>query len=158
MKLEKKLNILHTGPIVSKGLQIDISTNKGTQDLLFSEGETLKLYVQANRPCYLRIVYYLVDKSRILLLDNYYMDTSKVNKIYEIPYEFQCIKPFGAEVLSLNAQEERFETLRIQRSEEGYDFIEENIEQIVANNRALKKVNNISIYRAEKHITITTMK
>jgi hypothetical protein len=137
-------------------LQVDIITNKGTDTQIFSEGEMLKLFVRANRECYLRLIYHLADGNKVLLLDNYYINRDKVNQVYELPYTFECADPFGVETLQLNAQTETFEPLST-RAENGYELILENTEQILVKTRGFKKKEG-EVLKAEEFIVFTTMK
>jgi hypothetical protein len=137
-------------------LKVDILTNKGKEGQIYSEGETMKLFVRANRECYVRFIYHLADGNKVLLLDNYYINRDKVNQVYELPYTFECAGPFGVETLQLNAQTEMFEPLTV-RSEDGYDFIQENTEQILVKTRGFKKKEG-EVLKAEEIVMFTTMK
>jgi hypothetical protein len=137
-------------------LQVEVLTNKGKDGQIFSEGEMMKLFVRANRECYVRFIYHLADGSKVLLLDNYYINRDKVNQVYELPYTFECAEPFGVETLQLNAQTEVFEPLTV-RSESGYDFIQENTEQILVKTRGFKKKEG-EVLKAEEIVMFTTMK
>ncbi len=137
-------------------LQVDVFTNKGKEGQLFTGGESMKIFVRANRECYLRFVYHLADGSKALLLDNYYINRDKVNQAYELPYEFECAEPFGVETLQLNAQASSFEPLTI-RHASGYDFIQETTEQIISKTRGFKKKDD-ALLKAEQILVITTMK
>jgi hypothetical protein len=98
----------------------------------------------------------LADGAKVLLLDNYYIGIDKVNKVYELPEEFVCAEPFGAELLLVNAQTEKFEPLNT-RKQYGYEFILDNVPEILANTRGFKKVEKGELMRAENSIVITTM-
>lgn len=136
-------------------LQVEVVTNKGKDAQIFSEGEAMRLFVRANRECYLRFIYHLADGSKVLLLDNYYVNRDKVNLLYELPYTFECAEPFGVETLQLNAQTEQFEPLNV-KSENGYDFILENTEQILVKTRGFKK-KDAEVLKAEEIVVFTTM-
>ncbi len=99
-----KNKIFNQNEITGGDLQLEIWTNKGQDNLLYAENDTLQLYIRVNKECYVRCVYYLADSSNVLLLDNYYIGTDKVNKVYKIPEEFVCAEPFGIEVMQVNAQ------------------------------------------------------
>jgi hypothetical protein len=137
-------------------LKIDITTNRGKDNLIFAEGDPLKLFVRANRECYLRFVYHLADGSKVLLLDNYYINRDNVNKYYELPYTFECAEPFGAEVLQLNAQGDPFQPLNT-KEEYGYEFILDDTQAIITKTRGFKKVKTSEEIKAEKRLSITTM-
>jgi hypothetical protein len=143
----------------SEGLQVDILTNKGGKNLFYSEGEELKLLARANRECYLRFIYHLADGSKVLLLDNYYVNRDKVNQYYELPYEFECAEPFGVETLQLNAQTKPFEPLQTS-SEYGYDFIVEDTDEVLVKTRGFKRkdTSKEEVLKAESRLVINTMR
>ncbi|MGE0076380.1 MAG: DUF4384 domain-containing protein [Bacteroidales bacterium] len=150
------MRIFSKGEIEGGDLNVELWTNKGSDNLVFTEGEHMKLSVRANKECYLRVIYHLADGQRVLLLDNYYISTDKVNKVYELPYEFECSDPFGVETLQLNAQESSFSGLRTQNSD-GYEFIVDDMPTILVSSRGMKKVNKNEL-KAERRVTITTMR
>lgn len=139
-------------------LNIEIWTGKGTHNLIYVGGELLKLFVRANKECYIRLIYYLADGSKVLLLDNYYIDMAKVNMVYELPYTFQCAEPFGVETLQMSAQNKPFELLKF-TSEYGYDFLTDDMATILAKTRGFKRLSTDEedIIKAEKRLVFTTM-
>jgi hypothetical protein len=142
--------------IAGGGLTLEAWTNKQTQGNLFVEGEKMKVLVRVNMPCYIRFMYHMADGKRILLLDEYYMDASKVNVGYEIPQEFECAAPFGGEVLQLFARTDKFEQIKT-RQMGGYDFIQEDLKSVVASVRGMKAAKPKTL-QAEQRIIVTTMK
>jgi hypothetical protein len=142
--------------IAGGGLTLEAWTNRQTQGNLFSGGETMKVLVRVNMPCYLRFMYHMADGKRVLLLDEYYMDASKVNVAYEIPQEFECAAPFGGEVLQLFARTDKFERIKIQHVN-GYDYIQEDLKNVVASVRGMKAAKPKAL-QAEQRIVVTTMK
>ena len=89
-------------------MSIDLFTNYGKENLIFEEGDTLRLYIKANKECFVRFIYHLADGSKVLLLDNFLVERGEVNKLIKIEQEFECYPPFGTEVLQLNAQTSPF--------------------------------------------------
>ena len=154
-KAMENLNEFSKNELVGDGLAIDVTTNKGDDNLIFTENDTMKLYIKVNKPCYVRFVYYLADGNKVLLLDNQYIDQGKVNKVYQIPYSFVCAEPFGVENLVLNAQSIEFKPLNV-RTEGGYKFIEDDIKKIISATRGFKVVDKNDAV-AEKRLTITTL-
>lgn len=144
------------GEVKGGNLNLDVYTNKGKDNLIFTEGEMLKLFVRANRECYLRFVYHLADGSKVLLLDNYYINRDHVNQVYELPYEFECAEPFGIETLQLNAQGQPFDPLNTQ-TQYGYEFILDDTKSIITKSRGFKKVEANDEVKAEKRLVFTTM-
>jgi len=137
------------------GLIVDLSTNNGDENLIFTQGDTLKLYIKANRECYVRFIYTLADGTRVQMLDNLYVDRDKVNKIYEMPDKFIIDTPYGVEALTLNAQTKPFDKLRTV-DYYGYNKIVDDLNTVLANTRGFKPVQNID-GKAEKSITLTTL-
>jgi len=141
--------------IIGGDLQLEVWTNKGNTNLLYSQNDTLKLFIRTNKECYVRFVYYLADGSAVLLLDDFYIGIDKINKVYQLPDEFICSEPFGAEMLQVNAQTEKFEPLNTSMKD-GYNFISNNLDDILISSRGFKKVDN-KILKAENRLVITTM-
>jgi len=145
------------GEFVSGQLQVEVWTNKGNENLLFSEGETMKVSVRINREAHVRLLYILADGRRTLLYDDYYLDQSKVNRVVEVPDEFICAPPFGVELLICLASTVPFEKVETVE-EDGYLFIKEVSPEAVAREiRGFKKINNKESFQAEAKIVITTM-
>ncbi len=141
--------------ITGGGLNIQIATNKGDESLTFTEGDTLKLYIRANKECYVRMIYYFADGTKVLMLDNYYIGNELANKIYEFPTYFECSAPFGVENLQVIAQSTQFKALKY-REEGGYKIISDDFKTVLQNVRAFKQVENKDVL-VEKRLTITTL-
>jgi len=142
--------------IIGGGLLLNVWTNKGDENLMFTEGDTLRISVRVNHECYLRFLYYFTDGTKTLLEDNYYIPGDQVNKVVTIPEKFTCAAPFGAETLQIVAQNEKFKPLQWKESD-GYKIILENTESIVSAMRGFKKDSDQKLF-AEKRLTITTIK
>jgi hypothetical protein len=142
--------------ITDGGLHIDLWTNKGDENQVFFENDTMKIYVRTNHECYLRFIYYMADSSKVLLMNDYYISYDKVNKVIEIPETFICSAPFGVESMQLNAQTSPFQSLNI-TSHDGYQYINDNVATIVAATRGFKKVSDQTL-SGEKRLVITTIK
>ncbi|MFC2104691.1 DUF4384 domain-containing protein [Bacteroidota bacterium] len=135
-------------------LNLEFWTNKGDENLVYEEGERMKIFVRTNKECYLRVIYHLADGSSVLLVDNYYIGIDKVNIVYELPYEFECSSPFGVEVLQVNGQTQKFTALSIVNNS-GYNFIQDGIVEIIQNTRGMKMTDDLM--KAERRIVITTL-
>jgi TolB-like protein len=152
------------GEIVSGRLMIEAWTNKGNENVLFTKGETMKLYVRVNRPAHLRAVYKLADNRYTLLLDDYYIDESKVNQAVEIPEEFECGGPFGVERLIVIARTTRFDNIPIKEID-GYKIIEtietkdpsKIAEDAGIKVRGMKVKEKVEIEQNETSVVVTTM-
>jgi hypothetical protein len=113
------------GEISDDKLHIEAWTNKGKDDVLFIKNEIMKLYVRINRPAHIRAMYKLADNRYTLLLDDFYIDESKTNKMVRIPGEFICSAPFGVERLNVIARTAKFDILPV-IEKNGYKFIKVN--------------------------------
>jgi hypothetical protein len=149
------MKVFRSNELANSDLQVEIWTNKGYDDLLYTEGDILRLFVQANRECYIRLVYYMADGSKVLLLDNYYIGNDKVNQVFELPQKFECAAPFGIEFLQLNAQTKKFAPLST-TEQYGYTFINDNVNDIVQYTRGFKLVNDETL-KCEKRLMFTTV-
>jgi hypothetical protein len=146
--------IFASNELAGGGLTLEAWTNK--QGNLFAGGEVMKVLVRVNMPCYLRFIYHMADGKRVLLLNEYFLDASKVNLVYQIPQEFESAAPFGAEVLQLFARTDHFEKIRT-KTVDGYEVIQEGLDEVVAKTRGMKAAKPKSM-QAEQRINITTMK
>lgn len=142
--------------VVGGGLRVDLWTNKGDNSPVFFENDTMKIYMRVNHECYLRFVYYMADGSKVLLMNDYYIGSDKVNQVVEIPESFVCAEPFGNEMLAVNAQTEPFQKLNT-RDQDGYTFINDNVTEVVAKTRGFKKATNQAL-NGEKRLNLTTLK
>ncbi len=151
-KAKEDQAIFNSNELPSNGISLDVFTNKGQDDLIFTEGEKMKVYIKTNIPCYIQLIYHLSDSSRILFLNNEFLDIDKINKIYELPFVFICSKPFGVETLQINACEKQFPQIET-ITENGLTYIKEDLPSIMEKSRE----QDVSIFQAEKRLTITTM-
>ena len=138
------------------GLQVEMWTNKGSENLLYIKGETMKVSVRVNRAVHIRLLYILADGRRTLLYDNYYIDQSKVNRVVEIPQEFECASPFGAELLVIAARTEAFPPIQTYESD-GYHFLSaKDAGQAARDFRGMKK-KQPDVQQSEARLVLTTM-
>ena len=152
-----KMRAFGLNEMIKGDLNVEIWTNKGDDNLLYTEGEKLKFFVRTNKECYLRFIYHLADGQSVLLLDNYYIAENMTNKVVEIPFEFECSEPYGVETLQANAQTVEFPKLATTKTD-GYDFINDNLNEVLLNTRGFKKVVSNDVQKAEKRLIFTTMK
>ena len=139
------------------GLQVEIWTDKGSENLLYIEGETMKVYVRVNRAVHLRLLYILADGRRTLLSDNYYIDRSMANRVVEIPEEFECAPPFGAEFLVAAARTREFPPIQTYENDGYYFLSAKDAGQAARDFRGMKKKQS-DIQQSEAQLVLTTMK
>ncbi|MDI9355938.1 MAG: hypothetical protein QM536_02805 [Chitinophagaceae bacterium] len=151
---KKSSTELETGIENTGDLILDVSTNKGDDALLFKEGEKMTISVSANKKCFIRIIYEMADKTKVLLLDNFEYD--KMGDWYKIPYDFVCATPFGTETMLVFAKAEKFYPLNTTH-QDGYEFITDglDIKEIQKQVRGFKKTNQDYF---ETFISVTTIK
>lgn len=90
---------------VQNDFDIDVWTNKGSQNIVFKEGDSLELNILASEECYIRVVNIWADGTKILLLNNQYIGGANVGIPYQYPTKFKCSGPvFGAETFVVFAQ------------------------------------------------------
>ncbi|MCX6258351.1 MAG: hypothetical protein NTW49_10720 [Bacteroidia bacterium] len=134
-------------------LQVAVTTNKGNINPYYRKDEIMQIFIKTNKICYLRVVYYLADGKKILLLDNYQVTQDNVNKVFSLPEKFICNEPFGVETLQLFAQSFPFESLAT-KLEAGRQYILDNTPAICyTSTRGFSIITEF----AEKKIVMTTM-
>ncbi|NQV03363.1 MAG: DUF4384 domain-containing protein, partial [Bacteroidia bacterium] len=141
--------------VPSDDLDVELWTNKGSDDPLFREGDTMQVFMQVNKPCYVRLIYYLANGQKNLLVDNFEIPAENVNIPIRYPYPFICDAPFGSETLQAMAQTEPFQLLKTEKKD-GYLVIEEDVKGIMENFRGMKPASS-EIMQAEKRVDITTV-
>lgn len=144
--------------IISSDIQLDVWTDKGTDPLLYTEGEIMKVYVRVNRASHVRLLYNFADGSRTLLFNDHYIDESKANQVVEIPGEFECVTPFGGETMIVVARTEPFPNLQT-FERDGIHFLEEKDpgKAGFAVRGFKKKEPSGNAQQTERRLTITTM-
>jgi len=146
------------GEFKSGQLQVEVWTNKGSENLLLTEGETMNVNVRVNRESHIRLLYILADGRRTLLYDDYFIGQSRVNRAVKVPEEFVCVPPFGAEMLICLASTAPFEKVETVK-EGGYLFLKEAPPEVAAKKlRGFQKKEQTESHQAEAKIVITTMK
>jgi len=152
-------NALLEGEIISSQIQVDVWTNKGNENLLFTEGETMKVYVRVNREAYIRLLYILADGARTVLYDRHYISADMANQVVEIPEEFECAPPFGSEFLVVVARTGKLpplETVEV----DGYHYLKADApKEAIAQTRGMKRTKTLpeDVKQTEVKLVITTM-
>ncbi len=152
--------------VVYGDLNLSVWTNHGSNDLLFKEGEHMKIYVRVNHPAYIRCIYHLANGQRTPLVDNFYIDPTMVNKPIEISQGFDliCAPPFGVERMQVFASTEKFPALRTKKitiSGQTYPVLSEPFHKFITSTRGFirKPMGIIRVKKksAERVITVTTI-
>jgi hypothetical protein len=107
-------NLLKNGVVVSGDLTIKAMMSSGKRDLMFFEGDSIRIMVKMNRPGYFYIVVHTLKKEErySYILDFFESDDNRkfiytvsaddVNKWIMLP-EFEVVPPFGVETLQVIA-------------------------------------------------------
>jgi len=65
------MRIFDKDELVQGKLKVEVWTNKGDDNLIFTEGKRPRFYVRDNKECFIRFIYHLADNQAFLLIDNY---------------------------------------------------------------------------------------
>lgn len=144
-----------TDEVIGGGMQLEVWTSKGDDAPVFTKGERVQIFARVDRPAHLRLVYHLADGRRALLLDDLYIDESKVNQVYQLPDEFEVDAPFGAETLQAVAATAPLPKMAT-RMEDGYPILTDGLVAANAKTRGLKKAN-AEVRQAEARVVVTTV-
>jgi len=121
-----------------EALSINCKTDKGDKNLIYKEGETMRLYVKVNRPCHLRVFYRLADGQIILFENDRQISNSEVERFIEIGDGFEASPPFGDEQLYAFVQNSPFKALQT-KEDTGYNFVTEGLPETLMKTKAFKK-------------------
>ena len=148
----KSQQIINQKPIVvESNLKLELRTNKGINDILYIENETMKIAFKVSGPCFIRLVYRMADDKLILLRNDYKVTVAEVNQWVELPQDFVCAAPFGTENLLAYASKKEFPAINIEKIGE-YRFINEDLSEVIDKSQSKKAKGQT----AEKRITIIT--
>lgn len=163
--------LLKSGIAKSSDLQVSLSSNKGTEQLIFSDGEEIELFVKLNKKGYLYIVgttqtdggemSYLVElsegmgNSKFLKLINQ-DDASRWLSLGS----FEVAPPFGIESLQVIASNTEIKKLpnTIYDNEQGYYIIATNIKKALVATRGIRPKRTDKVETSEDVISFRTMK
>jgi len=141
--------------IIGRGLILDVWTNKGDENLLYVEGEIMTIHVKVNHACWLRFIYYLADGRKTQLIEDYYVDSDKVNQLIPMLDSGKCGPPFGVETFQVIAQTEKFLPLDIEKIGPYYVILNDTRETVRIV-RGMARNNNHLLF-GEKRLVITTI-
>jgi hypothetical protein len=146
----------------SGDFRLDLWIDKGNGGV-YREGEKLYVNVRASQDCYLKLIYVDAEGNRIVIFPNSFQREHRIaaGRVYQIPddragFDFQIREPFGAETLVAFASTEPFPPDVGHQIGNGMVLLEESIEVIARNHRAVGVVKS-SAKRAEARVTLTTM-
>ena len=149
-------NTLLMNRVTNGGMDATVSTQNGEESLVFKEGEPLELYIEVNRPSYIRLLNVWSDDQQLLLIDNYYVSEENINTKIKMPFDWVTACPCGTEYIQLFARSEPFGYIDIE-TEDGFDFVTEPLETTVNKSRGYQMVKKPGSYVTESTIVLTTM-
>jgi Effector-associated domain 11 len=120
-------------------LTISVKTDRSTASTQsYREGESIRLFVQATQPCYIRALYKLADGQAVLLAEDKQVTDKAVQTWVELGTGFDVSEPFGAEELHVFAQSTPFDDLKT-TAKDGYLYLPAGMpEAVTATRRGLK--------------------
>lgn len=134
-------------------LKLSIKTDRSTaSQQSYRAGESLKLFVQASQPCYVRALYKLADGQVILLAEDKQISEKDIPTWIEVGYGFEVSEPLGEEELHVFAQTQPFEDLKT-LEKDGYRYVLNGLDKALdATRRGLKP----QALHTESELKITT--
>jgi len=164
--------LLHEGYVVSNKFHTEIITNQGKSDLLFTDGETVELYVRLNQPGYFYIVAHNTTDGRSYIMDLnevpgdrrfiQYVNADQANRWISLG-SFEVGEPYGVENLQLIASNKDFVGQLpgnyYDNQAELYFLREGSVKSAMLRTRGLKrkKSKKQQALTSEATLTITTM-
>ncbi|UZE95311.1 hypothetical protein [Alkalimarinus alittae] len=171
--------LLHKGYAISSDFKVQLSTNKGSRQLLFNGGDTIELLIKVNQPGYFYIVGHSKNEQQELsyLLDInevqgnrrfvYYVNADDANKWISLG-EFEASEPYGVESIQVIASnDDVVDALPsyVYDPSNGYYILARDVKQGVIRTRGqrglkkvMKKNSNKEAETAEAVLMFTTQK
>ena len=141
------------------GVQVNLTTQKGTRRLVFESGDDLSLYVSTTRPVFISLLNIWDDGTQVLMMENYYIGKDRINQTIELPFEWNVKCPCGTEYIKLIAEKNPLTPMAIEKDENGFKVVvkdfRENVEGIRARQKDLQSKQK-DFYFGESHLVITT--
>ncbi|MCX7761843.1 MAG: DUF4384 domain-containing protein [Candidatus Kryptonium sp.] len=142
-----------------KGEDLKVEVWVDRPDGIYYEGDSIRIFVRANKDCYIQLVYYDAHGNAILVFPHKMEWNNKIEggKIYRVPGNFVIEPPFGREILKVFASEKPF-PLPTGREYSGLILIENpNLYASKVRGIGLKTQDYSGGY-AEHSVVITTLK
>jgi hypothetical protein len=139
--------------LIGGGLNLEVWTSVGAENLLLEEGDSFKVFVRANKPCFVRFLYHLNNGARIVpdpRFVNFPIRTEQVNKVVELE-EFEVCQPFGAEIMQFFAYTDEQPGLAVVRQ-----VVEGQPYDVVTDWRGIRQKIQAP-EKTEKRINVTTV-
>lgn len=149
--------VLSDGGVITGDLRLDLWTSRGRKGVVFAEGDEYRIFLRANRPVWVRLVYVLTSGEQVPIDWGYRIDAPLVGSVVEYPERFAVVPPFGVEHVYATAFTARPPELPTRRQVIGgipYEVLADDLEEI-ARRRGDRLRSNAEI--AEAFVAITTM-
>jgi len=162
--------LLNSGIINSSDLKVSLQSNKGSDSLLFREGEEVELFIKLNKMGYVYIVGYTQSDresfSYLLELNEghgdakfkMFVNADDANRWLSLG-SFIVSKPFGVESLQIIASNKKIKRLPNTKYDEesGYYIVSKKIKKTLLKTRGLKRKRSKKVEMSEDVLTFTTM-
>jgi hypothetical protein len=120
--------------ISAKGLELKVWTDRGPSGA-YLQGEQVFVFLQANRDCFVRLIYEQVDGTRVQIFPNAFYNDYRIRgqKVWSVPgvndnFEFEVSPPFGLERITAYASTEPFPAPEGTVTDAGMLVIDERVE------------------------------
>ena len=163
--------LLNSGIAQSSDLKVSLSSNRGTEQLLFNKGDEVELFVKLNKKGYLYIVGYTQTDagklSYLLELNEGRGDTKFIKFINADDASrwislgaFDVAEPFGIESLQVIASNKKLRKLPTTQYDEnlGYYIVSNNIKKALVKTRGLRPKRTKKVETSEDVMSFRTMK
>jgi hypothetical protein len=142
-------------------------TNKMDTQPVIEEGDSLNIFIQVNKPCWIRGLYFQADGLTVQLFDDFYISPNEVGKILDVGkrqnVRLTLTKPYGKEDLLIAASDRRFirlntEVIPISGKTGGIRVVHDDDSTAIANTKGVicevdGNMPTGSFY-AQKHISL----
>ncbi len=138
-----------------KGEELKVDVWVDRPDGIYYEGDSIRIFVKANKECYIQLVYYDAEGNAILVFPHKKEWNNRIegNRVYRVPGNFVIEPPFGREILKVMASEN---PLPLPKGKERSGLI------LIENPQFyLKNVRGLSLKSenyAESSVVVTTLK
>lgn len=163
--------LLNSGIVLTSKLKVQLNSNKGSQNLLFREGDDVELFVKLNKMGYFYIVGYTQTASAKFSYLLELQDGDGSNRFVKFVNaddasrwislgEFSVEAPFGVESIQVIASNKKISSLphAVYDEESGYYVISKNIKKALIQTRGLKKKHSGKAQFSEDVMSFTTTK
>jgi hypothetical protein len=144
------------GGDASAGLRLEMWTTDGRRGLVYGEGESYELFLRANRPAWVRLVYVLQGGEQVPLEEGFRIGADQVGEVVRYPRRFEVIAPFGVEHFHATAFSDRpppLRTRKVRLEGEIYEVVDGGLAAI---ERARAERRTHKSEAAEAFIAVTT--